>query len=373
MRIEKFEIYQVAMPLISPWETAYGKDSEIHSVLIKATSGDYEAWSESSPLYSPTYLTESAGSVFYNVSEFFAPFLLNIDFESAQEINNKLSIFKGNAFAKAAVEICWWTLQSKITKTPLHRLLGGNSKEVLAGTTFGIQDSINMLLDNIQTAVDKGFPRVKLKVSRGWDLEVLKAVRSTFPNLVLHIACNGVYSLKDIDLFKEIDKLNLIFIEQPLHFSDVLDHSELAKKIATPICLDESITSIKSAEDAIKVNACKFINIKPGRVGGLYNSIEINKLAIDNGIPVWVGGMLESSVGASICVELATLENFSYPGDLSPSSKFYKIDLSDTPLEFTENLTFKPFGIDLPKPNSKRLEQRTIRKSIISAKQIKNN
>ena len=367
MRIDKFEIYQVAMPLIYPWRTAYGEDPEIHSVLVKATSGNYEAWSESSPLYAPMYLPESAGSVFYNVSEFLAPFLLNEEFESPEQINQKLSIFKGNTFAKAAVEICWWTLQSKITKTPLHKLLGGKTKEVLAGADFGIQDSIDMLLGNIQKAVDVGFPRVKLKVSRGWDLDVLKAVRSTFPDLVLHIDCNGGYSLEDIDLFKQIDKLNLIFIEQPLHFADVLDHSELAKNINTPICLDESITSIKSAQDAIKVNACKFINIKPGRVGGLYNSIEINKLAIDNGIPVWVGGMLESAVGSSICVELATLDNFTYPGDLFPSSRFYATDLSEPFLELTENQTFKPFGLDLPVPNPSRLKECTLKKTIISS------
>ena len=216
-----------------------------------------------------------------------------------------------------------------------------------------------------KTTRDVGFPRVKLKVSRGWDLEVLKAVRSTFPNLVLHIDCNGGYSLDDLEFFKEIDKLNLIFIEQPLHFADVLDHSELAKNINTPICLDESITSIKSAQDAIKVNACKYINIKPGRVGGLYNSIEINNLAKDNGIPVWVGGMLESAVGSSICVELATLDNFSYPGDLFPSSRFYVTDLSEPFLELTENKTFKPFGLDLPTPNPDRLNKCTLNKAII--------
>ncbi|MCH2304203.1 MAG: o-succinylbenzoate synthase [SAR202 cluster bacterium] len=367
MRIDKFEVYQVAMPLIYPWRTAYGEDPEIHSVLVKATSGNHTAWSESSPLYAPMYLPESAGSVFYNVSEFFAPFILNHEFESAEQINQKLSIFKGNTFAKAALEICWWTLQSKITKTPLHKLLGGKTKEVQAGADFGIQDSIDMLLGNIQKAVDAGFPRVKLKVSRGWDLDVLRAVRSTFPDLILHIDCNGGYSLEDIALFKEIDKLNLIFIEQPLHFADVLDHSELAKSIDTPICLDESITSIKSAQDAIKVNACKFINIKPGRVGGLYNSIEINKLARENGIPVWVGGMLESAVGSSICVELATLDNFTYPGDLFPSSRFYVRDLSEPSLELTENLTFKPFGIDLPTPNADMLKKCTLKKIVISS------
>ena len=268
MRIDRFEVYHVAMPLIYPWRTAYGEDYDIHSVVVRAASGDYDAWSESCPFRAPTYLVESAASVFLNVTEFFGPHVIGGEYDSADDLNERLSVFKGNSFAKAAVEICWWTLQSAITGTPVHRLLGGETREVQAGADFGIQDSYDMLLGNIQQAVDAGFPRIKLKVARGWDLEMLRIVRGAFPDTTFHIDCNSGYSLDDLPFFQAIDDLGLAFIEQPLHYADVLDHAELAKRIQTPVCLDESIVSIKTAEQAISVGACEYINIKPGRVGG---------------------------------------------------------------------------------------------------------
>ncbi|MCH7594858.1 MAG: o-succinylbenzoate synthase, partial [Chloroflexi bacterium] len=326
MRFDRLDIYHVAMPLIYPWRTSYGEDYEIHAVLVRATSGEHVAWSESSPLYAPTYLTESAGGVFHLVSEIMGPQIVGREFESAEDLNRALSVFKGNTFAKASLEIAWWMLQSEITGTPLHRLLGGETREVVAGADFGIQDSIDMLLGNIQVAVDAGFPRIKLKAAPGWDLEMLKAVRGAFPDTVFHIDCNGGYSLDDLAMFKEIDKIGLAFIEQPLAFDDLLDHAELAKKIETPICLDESAISVRAVEQALRIGAASYINIKPGRVGGLANSVAIHDVCRDAGVPVWIGGMLESALGAAICVELATLPNFTYPGDLFPSSRFYERD-----------------------------------------------
>ena len=267
MKIDSLEIFHVAMPLIYPWRTAYGEDREIHSVLVKATSGEHTAWSESSPLYAPMYLPESAGSVFYHVSEVFGPHIVGREYETAAQLHERLQMFKGNSFAKAALEIGWWTLQSKITDTPLHRLLGGETRDVVAGADFGIQDSYDMLLGNIQQAVDAGFPRIKLKIAPGWDLDMLQVVCKTFPAMTFHIDCNSGYTLDDLPFFKAIDDLGLAFIEQPLHYADILDHAELAKRIQTPICLDESIVSAKAAEQAIRIGACKFINIIPGRIG----------------------------------------------------------------------------------------------------------
>ena len=365
MRIDKLDVYQVAMPLIYPWRTAYGEDYEIHSVLVKATSGEHTAWSESSPLYAPTYLPEGALSVFYNVSEVFGPHVVGREYETADELNQRLAVFKGNSFAKAAVELCWWTLQSAMTGTPVHRLLGGETNEVVAGADFGIQDSIDMLLGNIQKAVDDGFPRVKLKVARGWDLDVLRAVRDTFPDTTFHIDCNSGYTLDDLPFFRAIDGLGLAFIEQPLHYADVLDHAELARQIETPVCLDETIVSVKAAEQALQVGACTYINIKPGRVGGLANAIAIHDLAQEAGVPVWIGGMLESALGAAICVELATLPNFTYPGDLFPSSRFYEQDLCDPPLELTPRKTFEPFTGPLPEPDPERLSAQAVRRKSV--------
>ena len=195
-----------------------------------------------------------------------------------------------------------------------------------------------MLLGNIQKAVDTGFPRIKLKVAPGWDLDMLKAVTSTFPKMTFHIDCNSGYTLDDLPFFKAIDDMGLAFIEQPLHYADVLDHAELAKHIQTPICLDETIVSVKAAEQAVQIGAAQYINIKPGRIGGLGNALAVHDLCRDAGVPVWVGGMLESALGGALCVEVATLPNFTYPGDLFPSSRFYTQDLSGPPMELTEQL-----------------------------------
>ena len=365
MRIDRLDVYYVKMPLIYPWRTAYGEDADIHSVLVKATSGDHTGWSESTPFFAPHYLPESAGSVFYHVTEVFGPQIIGKEFDTAAELNDQLNIFKGNSFAKAAIEICWWTLTSAATGTPLHKLLGGETREVVAGADFGIQDSIDMLLGNIHKAVDAKFPRIKLKIAKGWDLDVLRAVRDAFPKMTFHIDCNSGFTLDDLPFFKAIDPIGLAFIEQPLHYADVLDHAELARQIETPICLDETIVSVKAAQQALQVGACSYINIKPGRVGGLANSLEIHNIARDAGVPVWVGGMLESAVGACICVEVATLPNFTYPGDLFPSSRFYVEDLGEPALELTPRNTFEPFDGPLPVPNPDRLAERTVRSKAV--------
>ena len=354
------------MPLIYPWRTAYGVDYDVHSVLVKATSGDHVGWAEATPFFAPHYCPESALSVFAHVTEVFGPHVVGREYDTARELTERLEAFKGNSFAKASIEMCWWTLQSGITATPLHRLLGGETREVSAGADFGIQDSIDMLLGNIQTAVDAGFPRIKLKVAKGWDLEMLRAVTGTFPNVTFHIDCNCGYTLDDLPFFKAIDGLGLAFIEQPLSFGDVLDHAELAKQLETPICLDETIYSVKAAEQALRIGACKYINIKPGRSGGFTNSIDIHDMARDAGVPVWVGGMLESAVGAALCVELATLSNFTYPGDLFPSARFYEQDLGEPATELTPRNTFEPYTGRLPEPNPERLAAQTVRSAAVT-------
>ena len=184
--------------------------------------------------------------------------------------------------------------------------------------------------------------------------------------MTFHIDCNSGYTLDDLPFFKAIDNLGLAFLEQPLHYTDVLDHAELARQIQTPVCLDESIISVKTAKQAIQVGACSYINIKPGRVGGLQNALAIHNLARDNGIPVWIGGMLESAVGSAICVEVATLNNFTYPGDLFPSSRFYRQDLANPPMELNPDNTFTPSTRGLPEPDPSRLAKLTVNHKSIS-------
>ena len=367
MWIDRLDAFYARMPLIYPWRTAYGEDVTIDTVLVKATSGEYEAWSEATPFFFPHYVAESAGTVFHLVTEVFGPYVVGREYDTAQELHNRLAVAKGNGFAKAAIELCWWTLESKITGTPVHRLLGGEPRPVVAGADFGVQDSIDMLLEKMQQAVDAGFPRTKLKVRPGWDVDMLNAVRGTFPKHLVHIDCNAGYTLDDLDMFQAIDDMGLAFIEQPLGWDDVLDHAELARRISTPICLDESARDIGMVQQAIRVGACQYVNIKPGRAGGFTNSIAMHDLCRDNGIPVWIGGMLESSVGASLCVELATLPNFTYPGDLFPSSKFYTQDLAEPAMEIQPDLTFAPSTGALPEPDPERLKRMSVRHVAVTA------
>lgn len=367
MKIDSLEIFHVAMPLIYPWRTAYGVDYDIHSVLVKATSGEHYSWAESTPLEKPSYSPEGAAGVFLNVSEYFAERVVGQEFDTAEAVTEALAVFKGNQFAKAALEIAWWTLESKIQRRPLHELLGGANREVQAGADFGIQDSFDMLIENIQNAVDLGFPRVKLKFGRGWDVDMLEAVRSTFPNEKFHIDCNSGFTLDDLPMFKDIDRFNLEFIEQPLANDDIFDHAELARAIGTPVCLDESVTGPRVIEQALNIGACKYVNIKPGRVGGLANAVRIHDICQDAGVPVWVGGMLESAVGSAVCVELATLPNFLYPGDLFPSSRFYRRDMGQPEIKLTSDQGVLPFVNGLPEPDPELLEKFTRQKALVRA------
>ena len=367
MRIDSIELYYVEMPLKYPWRTAYGEDWEIHSVLVKAVSGDHEGWGETTPFFEPTYSPETAGTAFWLLKKVFCPALIGEELETADELNKRLAPFKGNPFAKAGIETAWWSLEAQIQGKPLHQLLGGALEEVEAGADFGIQDSFDMLLGNIEQALKAGFKRVKLKARPGWDLEMLKAVRSTFPNDTFHIDCNSGYTLDDLPFFKEVDKLGLAMIEQPLFHTDLIEHAELQRQLKTPICLDESLTSVRAMEMALRLGSCRYVNIKPGRVGGLANAKAIHDLAMENGIPAWVGGMLESGIGAGICVELASLSNFVYPNDLFPSERFYEQDLTEPALVLQPDYTFKVS--DVPgtpyKPAQERIDRVTKQKAVI--------
>ncbi len=217
-------------------------------------------------------------------------------------------------------------------------------------------------------AVDDGFPRIKLKFRPGWDLNMLRAVRDEHPEYVFHIDCNSGYRLSDMSLFREVDRFQLAMIEQPLQNDDLVDHAELQRAIETPVCLDESITHPRQVEQAISLGSCRFVNVKPGRVGGLTNAVKIHDICRAAGIPCWVGGMLESATGAAICTALAMLDNFTYPADIFPSSRFYHEDMSAPLLELHRSAEGVPsvraFD-DLPEPVPDRLEKLCIERTVI--------
>jgi O-succinylbenzoate synthase len=342
MRIDGIELYSIKNELITPWTTAYGSDTFNVTVLVKMTSGNLSSWSETSPLVDPTYSPEYSDGVYEIIKRYLIPEVLHKEFDSAEEFCKSYGHIKGNYFAKSALEIAWWTLQAKVTNTPLYKLLGGSYKEIITGGAVGIEPSFDVLIEKIGQLFDMGAPRVKLKMCHGWDLEMLKAVRSTFPNQVFHVDCNSSYSLDELDMFKSIDKYNLAMIEQPLFYLDINDHAVLAKNIETSICLDESITSPFIARQAVEIGACKYINIKPNRVGGLLNSIEINKICKEGGVGCWVGGMIENDVGKGICVDLCTLPNMEYPHDVAPANRRMKNSYVKKALEYSSPFRMLP-------------------------------
>jgi o-succinylbenzoate synthase len=370
MKIDRIDLFHVAMPLIYPWRTAYGEDAAIHSVLCRMTSGSCYGWGETAPFAAPCYSPEWAGGAFAAARDWLAPALIGRSISSGEDLQNELRIFKGNQFAKAALDTAWWSLHCRMENRLLHEALGATRTEVTVGADFGVMDSVGQLLDAVAGAVDQRFPRVKLKFRPGWDIPMLEAVRKRFPHQVFHIDCNSGYRLPDAGIFRQVDEFDLAMIEQPLAHDDLLDHAKLQTQIRTPVCLDESIISVDRTRQAIEISSCQYVNIKPGRVGGLTNAVAIHNMCRTAGIPCWVGGMLESAVGSAHCAALAMLDNFTYPPDIFPSSRFYVRDLSDPPLELHLNSGGIPSVRApklLPEPCDDRLQSLTLQSAIIKA------
>jgi O-succinylbenzoate synthase len=374
MRFDRIELYHVRMPLISPWRTAYGEDSHVESILARVESEGIHVWSETSCLAAPCYSPEWAAGVFALARDWLAPTLVGHEIESGAALQRRLGHFKGNPFAKALFDNAWWILDAKRTVQALHRRLGATRDAVSVGADFGVEDSIDELLTKIAAAVETGFPRIKLKFRPGWDIDMLRAVRREFPDQTIHIDCNSGYTLADVDLFRRLDEFNLAMVEQPLGHDDLVDHAKLQASIPTPVCLDESVTSPDKAKQAIELGSCRYINVKPGRVGGLTNALLIHDLCRTAGIPCWVGGMLESAIGARVCAALAMLDNFTYPADIFPSSRFYRDDLAQPLLELSKGSDGSPHVVAddvtgiAAEPDRGRLEKWCIARAVALAK-----
>lgn len=316
------------MPLIYPFRTAFGNDAVIESVLVRLSSGGKIGWGEASPWATPGYCAEWAAGAFLLLRDVLAPLAVGKIIESGAALQKLLRPVKDNYFAKAAIDLAWWDLHARAQNVPLWQVLGGRGPLASVGADLGVMDTIDQLLAEIQKAFDEGFSRVKLKFRPGWAMEMLQAVRTAFPTQTFHIDCNSAYTLADLEMFKKVDALGLAMIEQPLAHDDLVDHARLQSALTTPLCLDESITTISKTRKAIDLKACRWVNIKLGRTGGLTNALAIHDLCRDHGTPCWVGGMLESAIGQAHSLALATLSNIKYPSDIFPTSRFYSTDLA---------------------------------------------
>jgi len=368
MKIESIRMARVAMPLVSPFRTAFGSNEIIESVLVQLSDGIQYGWGESASWGMPAYCPECAASQFLFSRDFFAPRLLHQNIESGKDLQYRLAGVKGNYFAKAAFDLAWWDLYAQEQGHPLWKILGGETPLVDAGADFGVMDSIPQLLESIRQANEQGYKRIKLKYMPGWDLAMIEQVRKEFPEIIIHIDCNSAYSLNDVAMFKKLDNYQLAIIEQPLAHDDLIDHAALQSLLQPPICLDESIVSVDKVHKAIQLDACRWVNIKLGRVGGITNALEINYICEENGIPCWVGGMLESAIGSTQNIAFATLPNMNYPSDIFPTSRFYQRDLSIHPIENSSPAQFRASedsGIGVY-PVEQRLEKVAIEQVFLS-------
>jgi O-succinylbenzoate synthase len=361
--VESIDVFHVRMPLVSPFRTAFADQDSIESLLVRMRSAGLEGWGETAPLSPPRYSGEYTGGAFAVICGFLAPRLLGQDVASGAGLQELLRPIKGNFFAKAGLDLAWWDLYAQSRNEPLWKTLGGRGPTVDVGADFGVMDSIPQLLDEIGKAVDDGFQRIKLKYRPGWELNMISAVRKRFPDPVVHVDCNSAYTLNDLPMLRELDRFNLAMIEQPLAHDDLLDHAELARQLRTPICLDESVTTAAKAEQAARIGACRWINIKHGRVGGVTNALAVHKACRASGIANWVGGMGESAIAQAFTIALGGLDNVTYPCDIFPSRRFFRDDLGEPPLELSgpSQVTARAApGIGV-RPHPGRLKQWTLK------------
>lgn len=344
MKIAELELRTINLPLVRPFRTSFGTQTAREVLILKVrTSEGVVGWSEcvamSEPLYSPEYV---AGSLDL-MRRFLIPTLLKAEDLRAESVAPLLAPFLGSPMAKATLETALLDAQLRTEGRSFGDFLGANKAKIPCGVSVGIAPSIPALIEEVSGYIKDGYKRIKLKIEPGWDLEAVAEVRRNWPEIPLQVDANQAYSRSDGELLARLDQFDLLLIEQPLDEHDILGHAQLARQVQTPICLDESITSLRAAEDALAMKATTVINIKPGRVGGYLEAVKIHDLCLNEGIPVWCGGMLETGIGRAANVALAALPGFTLPGDTSASSRFFQQDIT-TPFVMEDGYLTVPQG-----------------------------
>ena len=328
MRIQRVELREIQLPLIAPFITSF--ESFTHRRIILVQVFDYDGttgWGECVATEEPLYNHEFIDGAWMLLRDYLIPKLFNWDMDSPALIADKFAPIRGNRMARAAIEAACWDLYAKQQQKPLWKVLGGIRTKIDCGVSIGIQPSLPEMVEKIERELADGYQRIKLKIKPGLDIQVAETARNRFPDTPIMLDANSAYTLADTQMLKELDKFNLMMIEQPLADDDLIDHATLQRQIATPICMDESIASVEFARQAHEIGACKIINIKLGRVGGHTEATRIHDYCLANAIPVWCGGMLETGIGRAHNVALSTLPGFCLPGDVSASKRYWKQDI----------------------------------------------
>ncbi|HEX6045975.1 MAG TPA: o-succinylbenzoate synthase [Pyrinomonadaceae bacterium] len=327
LAVERIELRTVRLPLNEPFETSFGRIDSRLIFLVAVTGGGETGWGEVVAAEEPHYSYETVGTALHVIRDYLAPALLAEPVRDLSELAQRLAAFRGHNMAKAGLELAYMDLRARLAGQSLSQLIGGTRERIPVGVSLGIQPTLDALLERVDRYLGLGYQRIKLKIKPGWDVEVVAEVRRRHPNILLSVDANSAYTMADADHLKALDEFGLLMIEQPLEHDDLIDHARLQSLITTSICLDESITGIRSAKQALDLGSCRIINIKIGRVGGYSQALQIHDLCHSRGIPVWCGGMLESGIGRAHNIALASLPGFVLPGDISASSRYFARDL----------------------------------------------
>jgi o-succinylbenzoate synthase len=327
MKLDCIDLLELHLPLISFFETSFGRTTNRRIVLVRAQADGLTGWGEVTCGEQPFYNYETPETAWHILRDFLIPWTLPHPWDRACDVGARFRPIRGHNMAKAALENALWDLEAQEKGISIAKLLGGEREEISCGVSIGIQDSLDELMEKIQRELAAGYQRIKVKIKPGWDVQVLERIRSRFPAIKLMADANSAYSLTDLQHLKDFDRFDLMMIEQPLGWDDLLDHAKLQRELKTAICLDESIHSADDARKALEIEAGRILNIKLGRVGGYTSARKVHDVCLSAHVPVWCGGMLESGIGRAHNIAMSALPGFTLPGDVSASRRYWKEDI----------------------------------------------
>jgi O-succinylbenzoate synthase len=369
MKIEQITIREIRLPLLYPFVTSFGRETERHVILATVRCEGVTGWGECVASEHPYYSEESVGTAWAVLKQELIPALLGKTIERASDAPALMRQVRGNRMAKATLENALWVTEAEAKKTSLSKLLGGTRSEIDCGVSIGIQESLDKLEEKVAGELAAGYQRIKLKCKPGLDVQLFERIRKRWPKILLSCDANSAYTLEDAAHLKTFDQFGLLMIEQPLWHDDFYFHATLQKQLKTRICLDEAIRNARDAEAAIKLGACGIINIKVGRMGGISEAKRVHDICQQNNIPVWCGGMLETGIGRAQNVHLSTLPNFTLPGDVSASRRYWKEDIVEPEVEVSPKGTINvPQGVGTGyRVKEDLVEKLTVRQETFSA------
>ncbi|HKT47751.1 MAG TPA: o-succinylbenzoate synthase [Candidatus Acidoferrales bacterium] len=364
MRIRGITLRELRMPLVTPFETSVERTEVRRIVLVEAAVDGAVGWGECVAGEVPSYSPETTDTAWHILRDHLWPLIRGKEFASAASVWDLLGHVRGHNMAKASLEAAVWDAQAKLEHVPLAKLIGGTRSEISSGVSIGIKESLEVLVAAVRVELEAGYQRIKIKIKPGKDIEPVRRLRQEFPGIKLMVDANSAYTMEELPLLRQLDAFHLMMIEQPLGWDDLYGHIALQKELQTPICLDECIHTEEQARAAIELGACRIMNIKLGRVGGFTAAKRIHDLCQRNAIPVWCGGMLESGIGRAHNIALSSLPNFTLPGDVTASKRYWHEDIIDPEVVASRQGTIPvPSGEGIGfEPRYDLIERLTVRK-----------